>query len=224
MTAWRHPEAKTCPTCGTEFRPWQSLQRYCSRACVVRPRVYGGAHCKRCGAAFQAGPTRQYCSRECGWQARHERSWADETCLNCAKVFRRRTQPSHRNHRVFCSTTCSQNYTAGQNHPAWRGGRDPFFGSRWLRLAESIRERDGRRCRRCGKPEAENGRKLPIDHVVPRRDWATIEEANDPSNLVALCDSCHGKKTMGAERRWLRGDVLDMQSYRIAVAQPWTKP
>lgn len=224
MTASRKRTERICQGCNESFRPWTTLQRFCSRTCQGKAqRKAPNATCKRCGSAFARPPSgdRRYCSQRCGWDARVDRAWATVRCLNCNAEFGRRSQPSwSKAKRVFCSTLCSQNYTAGENHPRWRGGHEPYFGRAWGRLAESIRERDGRRCRRCGRTEKEEGRRLSVDHVIPRRAFDDIEKANDPANLVALCNSCHGRKGR-AEAKWLKGDVLDMWAYQIAVAQPW---
>lgn len=61
---------------------------------------------------------------------------------------------------------------------------------------------------------------MSVDHIIPWRSFDSADEANQRSNLVALCRSCHGKKAR-AERLWLKGDVLDMWTYQIAVAEPW---
>lgn len=74
----------------------------------------------------------------------------------------------------------------------------------------------------CGKHQDAEGRRLAVDHIRPYRTFATPAEANSPDNLVAVCASCHGKKTR-AENRWLRGDVLDMWQYQVAVSEPWPK-
>ena len=87
----------------------------------------------------------------------------------------------------------------------------------WNRIAARIRDRDNHCCRRCGKTEADNKQKLSVDHVIPWRSFTDKLEANAESNLVSLCRSCHQKKTIGAERRWLRGDALGIQDYRKHV-------
>jgi len=61
---------------------------------------------------------------------------------------------------------------------------------------------------------------LSVDHVIPYRTFESPSEANQQDNLVALCSSCHSKKTR-AERLWLKGDVLDMWRYQTSVAEPW---
>lgn len=100
----------------------------------------------------------------------------------------------------------------GEKHPNWRGG--PLViqhQSAWARLASSIRDRDGHKCKKCGKPESGNGRKaLEVHHIVPRRECLSVEIANHPDNLISLCTSCHmlvewdGAQKRGTRRRGKR--------------------
>ena len=59
--------------------------------------------------------------------------------------------------------------------------------TRWLRLSRWIKDRDGFRCRKCGKA----GR-LETDHRAP---IASGGKPWDPANLQALCRNCHFKKS-----------------------------
>lgn len=54
---------------------------------------------------------------------------------------------------------------------------------------------------------------MAIDHLIPLRSFDDLDQANDPSNLAALCVACHGAKTSGPERRWMRGDALDLIAF-----------
>lgn len=57
----------------------------------------------------------------------------------------------------------------------------------WLRVRRRILDRDGYRCRACGRP----GR-LEVDHVIPlHRGGAPL----DADNLQTLCVACHLQKT-----------------------------
>ena len=66
-------------------------------------------------------------------------------------------------------------------------------GSRWQRLRRRIKDRDGWRCRECGKA----GR-LEVDHVTRLQDGG---DPWDPSNLQTLCRSCHVSKTRAENAR-----------------------
>jgi len=64
---------------------------------------------------------------------------------------------------------------------------DPIsYGPGWNKLADSIRERDGHRCRNCGAAG-----ELDVHHIIPFRRFDDPDEANDPDNLVSLCVRCH---------------------------------
>ena len=64
---------------------------------------------------------------------------------------------------------------------------------RWAAVRRRVLERDGYRCRQCGKA----GR-LEVDHVVPLEkggdEW-------DEANLQAICRLHHIQKTQGENRR-----------------------
>ena len=59
---------------------------------------------------------------------------------------------------------------------------------RWQILRAAVLERDGWKCRACGK----RGR-LEIDHIKAVR--TNPEAAFDPRNCQALCAPCHTRKT-----------------------------
>ncbi|MDE0456255.1 MAG: HNH endonuclease [Chromatiales bacterium] len=60
---------------------------------------------------------------------------------------------------------------------------------RWELVRLRVMERDGWRCRRCGKA----GR-LEVDHVLPVSAGGA---PFDPANLQTLCRGCHTDKTRG---------------------------
>jgi len=83
---------------------------------------------------------------------------------------------------------------SGINHPFYRS-KPGMTPENWPRdyplefndkLKEMIRERDGRRCQLCTLSEEEN-RKLDIHHIN------YLKFDLDPTNLISLCHSCHGK-------------------------------
>lgn len=187
--------------------------------------------CVECGESFAPFPSAmarsaaKYCSVDCYRVAAARRPlFLELTCPVCGTAFRRIRALVARTKNPACSRKCSGALAASPDGPSYRGGKlSSARGPGWVKIRTAIRERDGYRCRRCGKPESENGRALPVDHIIPWRTFATAAEANRPENLVALCDTCHGRKAR-AELKWLRGDVLEMWDYQTSVAQPWTKP
>ncbi|MEM2129816.1 MAG: HNH endonuclease signature motif containing protein [Candidatus Bathyarchaeia archaeon] len=83
--------------------------------------------------------------------------------------------------RAWCSRRCEIAFYCRFNHT-------------WREFAVAVYERDGGKCRICGKDLAE--RRFACDHIIPLsqggRDWW-----QDPAmtNFQTLCESCHRKKT-----------------------------
>ena len=225
---------KPCKVCGKERRYYQgcSVVSTCSLKCggelrkAKRRAQRQCNHCKRLywPATHTIGP-KKFCSRQCRDAERKDRGYGRFICANskCGKEFSRQLGFINRRDRLvrlmFCSRPCSTAYYSGERSPLFRGDVDPNRGSRWRKLAESIRVRDGFACQRCGRTQLENGQKLAVDHIIPWRQFVNKEEANTSSNLVSLCKKCHGLKTTSFERKWLKGDVIAFEQYRRAVSR-----
>lgn len=63
------------------------------------------------------------------------------------------------------------------------------YGPDWPVIREIVRQRDRYRCRNCGAPE--HGKAHHVHHLIPFKSFRSIEEANQISNLVTLCPTCH---------------------------------
>jgi hypothetical protein len=149
----------------------------------------------------------------------------DRPCINCNTIFtpwkrQRGRKIVKDNSRKCCSPKCviawisnnqarkdkiSKAFT-GSNHPNWKGGMSMVRnlskrGSGWLKIAEEVRDRDGRKCTKCNKTENENGRKLDVHHIRPFHEFKTTKEANLKSNLISMCKSCHRKQDSEIEVR-----------------------
>jgi len=73
-------------------------------------------------------------------------------------------------------------------------------GPNWAVQRQRARERDHYTCQVCGATEASLGREHDVHHVRPFREFSYIAgvndnylQANELSNLVTLCRSCHSK-------------------------------
>lgn len=88
-----------------------------------------------------------------------------------------------------------QLYRIPSNNPNWKGGVSftPYPLGWNKTFKEQIRYRDGYRCRECGTPEIESGRKLDIHHIDYNK------ENLKPDNLISLCRRCHSR-TQGNKR------------------------
>jgi DEAD/DEAH box helicase domain-containing protein len=65
------------------------------------------------------------------------------------------------------------------------------YGLNWSRQRELARARDSFRCQLCG--ELEGVREHHVHHKTPFRLFDSTEQANQLSNLITLCNSCHRK-------------------------------
>lgn len=203
-----------CPVCGTQFT---RKGKTCSARCgyELRKRETSQKYvsvCIECSSTFR-GQTRRakFCSQECSRV--HHAAMIEVECFTCGRPFQRRWGAVKRVKKNTCSRECAALSNSGENHPHWRGGHDPNRGSRWNKIAEEVRLRDNRACRRCRKTEEENGQKLSVDHIMPWRLFEAADVANQLDNLAALCRSCHAWKTSVAEKKMLLGDNIDFQQY-----------
>jgi 5-methylcytosine-specific restriction endonuclease McrA len=211
-----------CPVC-------QKVLTLGSTHCIRHmPRLKRGPEltCARCGKTFTiAQSTALRGAKFCSWGcAREDRGYGQAMlhaeCPTCGKSFERRLAYAKRaKGGPYCTKECSDVARRGDGAFNWRGGHKGYRGAKWPAIRAQVRERDNYQCRRCGKPETENGGKqLSIDHVVPYRMFETADEANELDNLVALCNSCHGRKTHGAEHRFIQnGDWLALEAFRRSV-------
>lgn len=82
----------------------------------------------------------------------------------------------------------------GSNNPAWAGGTTPerqrLYNTReWKQLVQSVYERDGFRCVRCGHHQDHGEHALHAHHIAT---WAEAPDRRaDIDNLVTLCRGCH---------------------------------
>jgi len=124
-------------------------------------------------------------------------------CANCGKELIRQPYRANGYKYQFCDMKClgewrSKNIT-GENSPRWKGGDLPGYrGPNWIEQSKAARKRDGYRCQHCGISEKKNGRKLDVHHIMPFRTFNYIPEenenykqANELSNLITLCRTCH---------------------------------
>ena len=231
--------ARACHHCGatitqrsTERPSVAKRRRYCSHRCAraaqherfLAARIAPGVLCRGCGAPLtkekpSALIRRRFCSSACWYAFPRDSHRPTFACETCGAITHRYPGPRGRRQR-FCSQRCSGIKKRGSASPLYRGGGSPERGPGWRRLTAQIRERDGYCCRRCGKPEAEDGGKLHVDHLIPWRCFTDKTFANAPENLASLCRRCHGVKTTRAERLWLRGDVQEYEKFLRSVRMP----
>ena len=91
--------------------------------------------------------------------------------------------------KVYCSTACR----VASWRDKRRGGEGGHIGKQlligWSQRRFAVLERDGFKCRYCGKGAKQNA-VLHVDHVHPRAAGGT----DDLDNLVAACQECNRGK------------------------------
>lgn len=192
-----------CFLCGRTFSTWIGARgKFCSRACWSHRNPPKKIICKLCHSIFETHIRNQkFCSLPCRDKfytgiTRRPKNRTAKSCDWCGKIFERPTSNFHSIH-YFCCHSCSAKWWSkfgphGKDHPQWMGGYTPEpYRTNWKKLRRMALQSANFTCEICGiyKPK-----RLEIDHIKPIRLCKSVEEANDPSNLQALCPKCHYKK------------------------------
>lgn len=187
VKAWQ-ARATDCVNCGEKIlgagvSTGKQERKYCSNECRVEYKKPKPINCSVCNVLFSAI---KYGKKKDG-SPRYARVNDQKTCSrDCLAQFFRIDEA--RKEKISLAFS-------GDKHPAWLGGSHEGSGrgAGWNKIAEVCRERAGRKCEQCGKSEAENGRRLDVNHIIPFHQWQNKTKANAQSNLEALCKSCHTK-------------------------------
>lgn len=182
----------TCEECGKTFRAGVSTRgRFCSSRCWG---IWSSAHV--------VGPTHPKFGKKFG-RPPHLPPPVTKTCPVCERTFV--TKASHISRRRFCSKQCMAADLAmrvrGEDNFNWQGGYEPYYGPTWLAARRAVRERD-KVCQMCGVSPQETGRELDVHHIKPFRTFGSArhEEANQLTNLMLLCNTCHAKYEQATNR------------------------
>lgn len=187
------------------------------------------SECELCGDSFEYYPSEKeglYCS-DCieteQWRsipqiegpAHHRWNGGKQqfSCTMCEALVSR--YPSAVSSEVVvCSEECRKEWLSksftGDGHPNWKGGGNEAYGVGWNSIRRKALERDGHRCRICGKSKAEIGRNPDVHHIIPVRSFIDSDrhekaDAHTLDNVISLCVACHRKADFGKlSRRRLR--------------------
>lgn len=198
---------RNCEVCGkTISKPPSRMKNGKGRFCSMRCRSIGiGAKiervCESCGVKFLAFPCfikagqARYCSQQCSNSARKKES--KRICRTCGKAFN--LKPSRiRKCGLFCSISCASKNRLGKEAAAWKGGISfrPYCDKFNDAIKEVVRNRFGRKCFICDKPEC--GRKHDVHHV----DYNKSQGCKGLEwGLIPLCNKCHSR-TSGNRWYW----------------------
>lgn len=198
----------TCIDCGKELKYLGSLRcMSCAgkarlprqKELITTCRACGKTNDKRGGFKGERGLCRK-CAAPLSGQNRRRR--VQVTCPNCGEIFEIKRYLSQINEKSFCKKECYNQWqvknTVGNKGHNWRGGTVKYYGPNWRQQQRLCRKSANYKCQNCGKPQAENKTALDVHHIKPFKSFDYIPEqndnyllANDLSNLMALCRSCH---------------------------------
>lgn len=115
-------------------------------------------------------------------------------CVQCGKRFDQPRWYVEKGMRsLFCSNECRTHWESEETFELVLEGRPEYRGGNWKNQAGKARERDGFCCASCGITEDALGRQMDVHHKIPYRLFDSPKEANQQSNLISLCPSCHKK-------------------------------
>lgn len=186
-----------CIICGIEYylKPNQvERSKYCSPTCRGKgtytkiKEIYNDESdieyvCKWCGTKFKAylgRLSRDFCTPLCKDKYTTLHQSRKKGFIHSDKT------------RMLQSMIAKERFEDKTKHPRWLGGVsfEPYCTKFNKKFKESVRERFGRVCFICGKPESENGRRLDVHHVNYDKNCLCNEIKCE---FVPLCMSCHGK-------------------------------
>jgi 5-methylcytosine-specific restriction endonuclease McrA len=197
-----------CIYCGVDFES----RRYNAKSCGKRDMLHRPKEkiktttvkCEDCGKDFEISNShlnrqrkrnaRLYCSRKCMGNAYKNRRKL--ICSECGVEFERVESGIEDFKHYFCSKKCQKEnidyILRGSEHYRYIDGESRNSrGKGWVKVRKIIRKRDNYTCQRCGIHEEEYGKALDVHHIKPYRLFDNYIEANQFSNLISYCSSCH---------------------------------
>jgi hypothetical protein len=192
-----------CGECNSPFhvKPYRrATARFCSFKCGgawhARTRLNDGKpkpHMRGNKLRLGMRPANAFAVGAVGEKSLRWQEGVERTCEHCKKSFRQKPWLERQNGPArFCGKACfaASGCFTRERSPLWVGGPKTYRGRGWSAARTAVvTEQDGA-CADCGKHV---GKSLPVHHRRPFREFATAEEANQRSNLVGLCQSCHMK-------------------------------
>lgn len=191
-----------CPVCGHEFEVTPGRLKnakytpVCSRKCLYEGRKQDiiKREVEKPYNVTEEGRKawREAAKKRIGKLYKPPVKFVCETCGKEVTIPRGKMCPARK--LRFCSPKCASIGNSGENNASWRGGHEPYYGPNWQRQRRKARKRDNYACQDCGLTEEEANKHLDIHHKIPFRFFnGNYEKANELSNLVTLCRSCHRK-------------------------------
>lgn len=208
-----------CPECGEYFEGEGGMRTHYGwmhEGSLARSTY----NCDWCGDEYEQWDYRhekkghEFCSMEC------RDAWRSETfvgknhpnhverleleCSNCGAELNR-LESQIKGNQQFCDKDCLGEWRSenicGENHPRYNPDKIELdYGERWHKQRERAIQRDGG-CRICGMSREKHNEvyenDITVHHIRKLREFEgedgeiDHDAANDLSNLLTLCYSCH---------------------------------
>jgi 5-methylcytosine-specific restriction endonuclease McrA len=138
----------------------------------------------------------------------------ERACVGCGAAFRQPPWLERQNGpQKYCKRSCFHAHGQKRGHeaPDYVGGPKTYRGRGWLEARAKVVADQSGNCADCG---VHVGARIAVHHITPFRCFPSAAEANQRSNLVGLCQSCHMRHEAGVSRLHpAQGDI-----FRDAVA------
>jgi len=215
------PQKLICETCKEPFyrKVTKSyLPLFCSRKCSNESRVLVDIPCPICETMFKPNVIdigrvrKQYCSAKCAWIAQSGKPSPKRTPKHIRDLVTQEypqkgpdelseilNMPKDTIQRIAYSEGVKLDKKVrqktyknvikrmtGPNNPNWQGGTTyKEYGDSWPEQRIKTLKRDNYTCQVC----FEFGN--TVHHIKPRRFFENVDDSNDLSNLITLCDKHH---------------------------------
>lgn len=123
-------------------------------------------------------------------QSYQKKRWMTNELLGTGQL----DMPPQSLHTTGFWISLTPSYIEGLRKQSLWGSDANEYGPEWQRLRQKIILRDAATCRGCGRVFSPT--ELQVHHLTPFRSFADPALANQASNLVTLCPSCHRKAEM----------------------------
>lgn len=183
----------TCEACGKTFNVYKarSHARFCSRECHS---TKAELICEYCGDTYYVKRSdkgrRRTCSKTCASKLRSVEGTAPHTGKARPESTRKKVSEGL---RLYYKKN-------PRKHWNFKGGNFSNFRGRysdWQLQRKRARSRALYKCEVCGISETTMKKQLSVHHIIPFRKFSTPQKANELSNLICVCQSCHMKLECG---------------------------
>jgi len=218
-----------CPTCDRNFSSEQGVKIHHIRE---HDESIAGelVECSFCGKELRRKPSaisdNNFCDTVCKskWQQsitgedHHLYNRVTIVCDNCGNSIDKK--PSRVRDNNFCDVECEaewrSNKFSGDGHPQYIDGRsfERYYNtSEWKNFRDEMRVKLDTDCQICGCSPSD--RQNSLHHIVPVREFESMEEANTEDNVVFLCQSHHvmlENMTEKEQRKELSSNLPNIES------------